>query len=54
MNAVLGRIASTAEELAHYHSGDGNISLTCSCSISFFFLFVFLFAIDYWSISSFL
>ncbi|KAK3001866.1 hypothetical protein RJ639_022135 [Escallonia herrerae] len=23
MNAVLGRIASTAQELAHYHSGDG-------------------------------
>ncbi|WJX18027.1 hypothetical protein P8452_07872 [Trifolium repens] len=22
MNAVLGRIASTSEELAHYHSGD--------------------------------
>ncbi|XP_016652367.1 PREDICTED: AUGMIN subunit 3 isoform X3 [Prunus mume] len=24
MNAVLGRIASTAQELAHYHSGDGD------------------------------
>lgn len=23
MNAVLGRMASTAQELAHYHSGDG-------------------------------
>lgn len=23
MNAVLGRITSTAQELAHYHSGDG-------------------------------
>ena len=25
MNAVLGRIASTSQELAHYHSGDGII-----------------------------
>ena len=24
MNAVLGRITSTAQELAHYHSGEGN------------------------------
>ncbi|RCU11290.1 hypothetical protein DVA78_18235, partial [Acinetobacter baumannii] len=24
MNAVLGRMASTAQELAHYHSGDGD------------------------------
>lgn len=23
MNAVLGKLASTAQELAHYHSGDG-------------------------------
>lgn len=24
MNAVLGKMGSTAQELAHYHSGDGN------------------------------
>lgn len=29
MNGVLERIASTAHELAHYHSGDGNISFPC-------------------------
>lgn len=28
MNAVLGRIASTAQELAHYHSGDGTAFLS--------------------------
>lgn len=27
MNAVLGRMASTAQELSHYHSGEGNIFL---------------------------
>lgn len=26
MNAVLERMASTAQELAHYHSGDGTTS----------------------------
>jgi hypothetical protein len=28
MNEVLGRIASTAQELSHYHSGDGSVSLS--------------------------
>ncbi|XP_047270161.1 AUGMIN subunit 3 isoform X2 [Capsicum annuum] len=30
MNAVLGRMASTAQELAHYHSGDDGIYLSYS------------------------
>lgn len=30
MNAVLGKIASTAQELAHYHSGDGIIINFCT------------------------
>jgi len=29
MKAVLERIASTAHELAHYHSGDGTFSFPC-------------------------
>jgi hypothetical protein len=48
MNAVLGRIASTSEELAHYHSGDGNIlfsySSLLSLSSTIFRKFIFFFA----------
>jgi hypothetical protein len=48
MNAVLGRIASTSEELAHYHSGDGNILFSYSSllflSSTIFRKFIFFFA----------
>lgn len=35
MNAVLGRMASTAQELAHYHSGDGIILLPYSTYVDY-------------------
>ena len=35
MNAVLGRIAATAQELAHYHSGDGNVFISIPCALTF-------------------
>ena len=37
MNAVLGRIASTAQELAHYHSGDGIILVVLSLFMTSFY-----------------
>lgn len=39
MNAVLGRISSTAQELAHYHSGDGTFLL--HALLTFFTLVIF-------------
>lgn len=43
MNGVLGRLASTSQELAHYHSGEGILRLL---SPSFDLSFIILIALN--------